>query len=155
MVSKELAVIRERWKASSLIDFDERQAAELEKIDTLEVEYWQGFQRSKLKKTTITTRKIPVYVDEKGFLIDKNGEASNSEIVTETSVKEEARDGDPKWIDGMQRCIDMRLKIFGLYKSGFTRADMAASVSITDQDTKIQMALLLSIFDYWEEGAVN
>jgi hypothetical protein len=62
---------------------------------------------------------------------------------------------DPKWLDGMQRCVDMSLNIFGLYKSGFTRADTHAMVSISDKDTKIQMALLLSIFDQWEENIAN
>ena len=164
-VSRDLALVRERWMTSAVINFTERQGAELAKIDKMEWEYQAGYERSLQKRVTITKRKLPMYkekktgrmyVDSEGIL--KEGKPAShfnrervGEIVIEEVVKEEQAVGDCKWLDGVLRCIDMRLKIFGLYRTaGIT--GLPGSGEPAPEDTKIKMALLLGIIGEWEKS---
>ncbi len=90
-VSYDLAILRERWKQSSLIDFDAAKAEELAKIDALEAEYWQAWNESKREKKRQAAK--------------KRGEQ------TETSLTTEERNGDPRYLQGVQWCIEQRCKI--------------------------------------------
>lgn len=50
MVCHDLKEIRKRWRESTIRDFDELRSEQLEKIDTVESEYWAGFERSQSKR---------------------------------------------------------------------------------------------------------
>ncbi len=96
-ISDDLAAIRKQWLASAIRDFDEARAQELAKIDILEIEYWQAWQRSLKSKKTETAK------------------TSSGKIrQDEASVKEEFRDGDPRFLAGVERCIERRCKLLGL-----------------------------------------
>lgn len=93
-ISKDLAEIRRRWLESSLVDMDQIKAEELAKIDRLEREYWQAWEDS---RQVLETRKL------------QSGDKGSSELLIEAEQV-----GDPKFLQGIQWCIDRRVKIFGL-----------------------------------------
>jgi len=102
MISYDLARIREQWRAAAVRDIDELQAHELAKIDQLEVTYWQAWQRSLEDSTTRTQ-----YVEA-----DKAGKPTPARA----AVRTEQGTGDPRWLAGVQWCIERRCKLLGLDK---------------------------------------
>lgn len=94
-ISRDLAAIRQQWLESTLIDFNEAKARELARIDKLEREYWEQYEASKGGRTVATVQ-----------------EAAGGKRQT---VRKETRTGDPRYLSGVQWCIEQRLRIFGLY----------------------------------------
>ena len=73
MINYELKKIKKMWKTEGLIDFNFAKNKELARIDALEYEHWQAWNKS----------------------INPNG--------------------NPKYLDGVLKCIDSRCKLFGFY----------------------------------------
>jgi len=94
-IAYDLKEIRQRWRESSIRDFDEDRNQELERIDILEREYWSAWERSKEEKTR--TRQT------------KHGDISSASVEKETLL------GNPAYLSGVERCIELRCKILGLY----------------------------------------
>lgn len=97
-ISLDLKWIHAEWVANAQINFGEAKARELARIDRLEREYWQAWERS-------------VGIHEKRLSESKTGEASyeRDQVVSEELV------GDARYLDGVRWCIEQRLKIFGVY----------------------------------------
>ena len=90
-VSADLKKIQHDWLESSLRDFDELKAQELAKIDVLEATYWQAWKASKGDRT------------RRRQIIDVNT-TRPKEIV----VDSEDSAGDPRYLEGVQWCIEQR-----------------------------------------------
>jgi predicted transcriptional regulator len=97
-VSRELKELVNEWKIERVYDINEAKQKELAKIDNLELEYWEAWSRSrrdaerKIKKDAISS---------KGF--------SN-----ETTEQVEPQVGDPRFLNGVQWCIERRCLILGV-----------------------------------------
>lgn len=87
-VTFDIAEIIKRWRDKAATQVDQRKAEELARIDRIEAEYWSAWERSKSTRTVITK--------------------SGDEI-------EITPDGDPRFLEGIKGCVDMRIRIFGLY----------------------------------------
>ena len=98
-ISHDLKKIQQRWRDASLRDFDEHKAEELAKIDDLECEYWSAWRESKSQRRLFRTKR------RKGSDRD----------FKDTSVERENQCGDPRFLQGVERCIEQRCKILGLY----------------------------------------
>lgn len=97
-VSRDLAKLIEQWRAAALADIDAQRAAELEKINLLEREYWAAWERS-CETATESTVKVTSQGNEQ----------------TKTAGKtERARDGDPRWLAGVMTCIERRCRLLGI-----------------------------------------
>lgn len=103
-ISRDLAAIRQEWLKSSLIDFNEAKARELTRIDNLESTYWQAWERSlsAFKSKVVKAKGNPKTEDE----LRTNAEQT---------LKIEDRNGDPRYLQGVQWCIEQRCQIFGIY----------------------------------------
>ncbi|MGG6266214.1 hypothetical protein ACQ4M3_05165 [Leptolyngbya sp. AN03gr2] len=97
-ISDDLKLIRKRWRKSAIRDFDEAIALELAKIDLVESELWQQWERS--KKPRRTKR------DEEG-----TGDRGAS---VKTVTIESSGLGDPRYLEGVMKCIDRRCRLLGL-----------------------------------------
>jgi len=117
-VSNDLKAIQKEWVKSTLIDFNEAKAQELAKVDNLERIYHAAWQRScedaetatQKQKGSVTKRK-----DEDGKFI--------AEQPAEVSKTRKGQAGDPRFLVGIQWCIDKRCKIKGIeapVKTAFT-----------------------------------
>lgn len=94
-ISYDLATIQRRWRESSLVDINEAKQRELERIDVLEREYWQAWESSKGEQQRSTA--------------SKSGDQSRAQIVKYESA------GDPRFLAGVQWCVEQRAKILGLH----------------------------------------
>ena len=93
-ISIDLATIQRRWRESSLVDVNEAKQRELERIDVLEREYWQAWEASKGEQSRSTA--------------SKTGDVSRAQVVKYESA------GDPRFLAGVQWCVEQRCKILGL-----------------------------------------
>lgn len=93
----DLDVVRKLWLARIAESFDALQAEELSKLDRLEMEANQAWQKS--KKPSVTTK---VILDEQGNPTGKR----------ERTTKNTA--GDPRFLKVVEDCIGKRVAILGL-----------------------------------------
>jgi len=99
-ITYDMKILMARWRKDASAAIDERKAREIEKIDQLEREYWQSWEQSIASAVKVSKEK-----------------SIGNEVVT---VKQEVTkaSGDPRFLQGVQWCIDQRCKIFGLYQAG-------------------------------------
>jgi Putative ATPase subunit of terminase (gpP-like) len=93
-ISDDLKQIRQQWRESGVRDFNEAREQELQKIDLLEREAWDAWQRSK-KPTQSAT-------------VDGEGVGSRTRKTMRNQV------GDPRFLDQVNKCIAQRRAILGL-----------------------------------------
>lgn len=113
-VSNDLAVIRTRWLDTYIKDFNDHQAKELAHIDELERAYWEEFERSRQPKVDAFAEKT-----EDVHTYSKDSGAAGASIPaytrTKTRTRKTERDGNSAYLAGIERCIEMRAKILGLF----------------------------------------
>lgn len=97
VISKDIKAIKTEWRRSAVRDFDEAKGRELEKLEALEREAWEAWERSKLERTSSRTSK-----------------RSGAAPAESAELKKEKRDGNPKFLDVVLRCIAKRCEILGL-----------------------------------------
>jgi len=99
-ISRDLKALQKAWLASALIDLNDAKARELAKVDRLEREYWTAWERSREDAETVKQR---------GKSADGTGIKPES---IEKTTKGQA--GDPRFLAGIQWCIERRCKIIGV-----------------------------------------
>ena len=105
-ISRDISTIQRRWRESSLVDINEARQRELERIDALEREYWQAWEASKGEQQRSTASKA--------------GDVARAQVVKFDSA------GDPRFLAGVQWCVEQRCKMLGLLaavKNEHTGAD--------------------------------
>lgn len=95
-VSRDLKAIQDEWAKSAIFDFNEAVGRELARIDNLERTYWEAWDNSKAGETIRTAQKS----DAKGQ--------------THTVRTKDRAVGDKRFLEGVQWCIEQRIKLFGL-----------------------------------------
>ena len=105
-ISRDISTLHRRWRESSLIDINEAKQRELERLDALEREYWTAWEASKGEQQRSTA--------------GKTGDVSRAQIVKFESA------GDPRFLAGVQWCVEQRCKILGLYAP--LRSEVAATI---------------------------
>ena len=109
-VSNDLKALQGQWLQSALLDFDEAKARELAKVDRLEREYWAAWERSCEAEEMVTQR---TKGDVERWQDDESGKFVASRPADVTKARKE-RIGDPRFLQGIQWCIDRRCKILGV-----------------------------------------
>jgi hypothetical protein len=94
-IAYDLKVIQQRWRESSIVDMNEAKQRELARIDVLEREYWDAWERSQGERSKMRQT--------------RRGEDQS------LSVEKEIPVGNPAFLAGVQWCIAERSKILGLY----------------------------------------
>lgn len=108
MIREDIKEIHKRWVNSSLIDFNEAKGRELAKLDELEAAYWQAYEESMKDKEM---RELLKTTDMIAFAVDQ------VVPVTRTRKKHRIERRDPLMsaLAGVERCIEQRCKILGLF----------------------------------------
>jgi hypothetical protein len=96
-ISLDLRAIRTLWLQAAVRDFDEAKSVELAKVDLVEQNFWAGWQRS-------------CDVHEVSFTKAIRGK----DVRDEASVRKEGQAGDPRFLDGVLKCIERRCAILGI-----------------------------------------
>lgn len=104
-VSRDLAELRKEWLERSINHIDQRKAIELAKLDRLELEYWDAWQRSQEDAETITQEKL-------GAIKDTEGKVMGTRV--KEIKKREGQSGNPAFLAGILNCINKRCEILGL-----------------------------------------
>lgn len=97
-VSRDLAAVREAWKAAAVQALDEAKGRELAKLEAIEAEYWAAWERSKAPRESTRTRR----------------RAGGERTTDEAEVRKEQRDGNPRFLMGAERCVRLRCQILGI-----------------------------------------
>lgn len=95
-ISSDLKKIQQEWQKNTAIDLDKHKAETLAKIDHLEQTYWTEWEESRKEIKTKTL---------------KTKDATQTK-----TLKAVERLGDPRYLDGIQKCIEQRCKILGIYQ---------------------------------------
>lgn len=103
-ISRDLKAIHEEWRLSAIRDFDLAKQIELERINRLEQEYWEAWEKSKSEKQ-ISNKKS-----------SKRSTSSQPDYV-EIQVRTEQREGEARYLQGIQWCISERCRILGLHEN--------------------------------------
>lgn len=106
-ISDDLKSIREGWRNSTIFDFNEAKMREAAKIDALEATYWEAWFKS-LEPIKKKTNRMRGNVDKR-----KSPDKQKVDSFDQTEVVEE-RLGDPRYLDGVEKCIRRRCDLFGL-----------------------------------------
>lgn len=131
-VSRDLSTIQGQWRESTLIDFDEAKAREIAKIDNLEITYWQAWEHS-LEQFRSKTIKA------------KGADPEAAKASAEQTLKTEDRNGNSRYLDGVQWCIDRRIKLFGLDEPIKIDWRERLPEGFTEDDIQRQFAELLQL----------
>ncbi|MBD1845327.1 hypothetical protein H6F89_18330 [Cyanobacteria bacterium FACHB-63] len=110
-ISRDLKALEERWKESSLRDFDAERGMQLDRLDLLEREYWSAWERSQESKETSIREQL------RNAIADEQGTTAGSGRVR-MSTRTEEKIGDPQFLNGIGKVISERSKLLGLYPDG-------------------------------------
>ena len=99
IISRNLATLHQEWLQDTSIDIRKAKARELARVDNLEREYWNAWERSCSERKVASAE---VRAD------DAQGKPHKS------SLRKEQRDGNPAFLRGIEWCIDKRCRILGL-----------------------------------------
>ena len=94
-ISIDLKEIRKQWLESSVRDFDALKSEQLAKIDYMESEAWDAWEKSKTNSKSVTR---------------KQGGKLSGEVTT----KVESLTGNPAYLNIVDRCIERRCRLLGL-----------------------------------------
>lgn len=96
-IGNDIEELLSRWRQTMVEKIDELQAAELLRINTIEREAWDAWERSKHKK-------------EKTLSEQKTGDKAGQRA----QITREDQIGDPRFLEHVRWCITKRCEILGL-----------------------------------------
>ena len=114
-ITRDLQVLQKEWRASAVTDLGEAKGKELAKLDELEREYWEAWERSKKPRER-----------------SRSGRTEGEKAVISAFIETEQRDGNPAFLDGVMKCIAKRCDILGL--------DAPTSIRIMNEDRAREIA---------------
>lgn len=127
-ISKDINAIREEWRCSRADSFHSEQLHELAKIDAIEREVWAQWESSKAEEVTTRAETEVLVTEENGRQVRKPGA---ERVIRVTKI----RNADPRYMDTIRWCVEMRCKILGL----LAPTKMAASVSVESTPPTVQI----------------
>ncbi len=114
-VSRDLAAVKEEWKASAVRDYDTEKGRILSELDGLKKETLAAWERSKANRTSVRERKLlarKVKALCGPAADDGAGEMEPERVEREQQV--ETRDGDPRFLHFALDCIAKEAELLGL-----------------------------------------
>ncbi len=127
-ISRELKRIKSEWKQETIEDHNLYIQQELRRLAMLEAEYWNAWERSQQGKETSLIEKLATGRNDLGEAMGR--------IKSATRVEQKV--GDAVFLAGIQKVIDTRSKLLGLYQTD----DQSASQGSAEQNLKGYLAYL-------------
>jgi predicted transcriptional regulator len=115
-VSRELSKIKATWKAESMRDFDLHLLEQLRRLSMVETEYWEGWQRSQTTKELSLQERL-------------TEAATRGDGRTKVQRRTEARIGDPRFLEGLLKCVQERSKLLDLYPTNSAPASNSNAIA--------------------------
>jgi len=98
-VSRDLKAIQAEWQRERLDDFEQAKVRELARIDHLERKYWDAWERS---------------CQNREQKVQEMTSAPTGDRL-KAGTRTEGRDGNPEFLRGVERCVELRCKITGAF----------------------------------------
>jgi hypothetical protein len=98
-VSRDLKAIQAEWQRERLDDFARAKLRELARIDQLERHYWEAWERSCQDREQTVQEKTTAPMGDR----------------LKAGTRTEGRDSNPEFLRGVERCIELRCKILGVF----------------------------------------
>ncbi len=114
-VSRDLKALQTLWLEKSIMNIDAVKARELEKIDLLELTYWEAWQSSIGQSVSTTKKSVMRAARPKPVSPGQVVTASQPDVASQelTEYTEKLR-GDPRFLAGVMDCIERRCAILGI-----------------------------------------
>jgi hypothetical protein len=109
-ISRDIAVVKREWREQYLPDIDAMKAVELARLDSLIQEAWAGWYASRKTKETSETEQMTQETKAKTGSVAKPIYYEE----TKSKLKQEQRDGDYRFLEMIDKCINRRCRILGL-----------------------------------------
>ncbi len=120
-ISRELSKVKAAWKAEAVRDYDLHVDEQLRRLGMIESESWQAWERSQAPKEQSLSEKMAEVV-------------SGGDSKTKVQRRTETRNGDPKFLETLIRCLQERSRLLNLYPS--SNSDQTAA----EQNLKTYLA---------------
>jgi hypothetical protein len=98
-ICRDLRAIQAEWQRQRLDDFHQAKLRELARIDRLERQYWDAWERS---------------CHQREQTVQEQTSAPSGDRY-KAGTRTEGRDGNAEFLRGVERCIEMRCKILGAF----------------------------------------
>lgn len=128
-ITNDIKAVRKSWLKESVMNFDERVAQELAKLDNVEAKAWEGWERSDNRETSV--RKS--VQGDKTFL--------------EATLTKVGQAGDPRFLSIITKCIEQRCRLLGV--------DAAINVDLTSGGEKLVISEVYYTTDAESENKDN
>jgi len=103
-IGRDLAQVRKKWQEQSLHHMTEQKNKELAKLDLIEREAWEAWERSC----------NPSWAKQENKRVNKNTGAMDTTSRIDITRSEV---GDPRFLQIMQKCSEQRCRLLGLEKT--------------------------------------
>ena len=107
-ICSDLMACKEEWARRYAGNIEEKKKVELARIDALELEAWKAWERSAGLHTKTTTKESPAAGKQEA------GPYAEPATTKEKTIHKEKLNGDPRYLDQVQKCIEQRRKLLGL-----------------------------------------
>ncbi|MBW4552609.1 MAG: hypothetical protein KME35_16100 [Aphanocapsa sp. GSE-SYN-MK-11-07L] len=124
-VSRDLRAIQEQWKANALRDFDADKTAELENLKQLKREYWAAWERSQADREISSLEKLATGCGAEHQALGR----------VKVSNRTEQRNGDPAFLNGLVKIVELESKLLGLFPTEKTAGNSAIALTDTQLGT--------------------
>jgi len=139
-VSYDLKVVQRRWAEKTVINLDAAKQKELARIDLLEREYWQAWERSKGERSK--ARQETAGMDKQGRPIVRRSVAEKEKLI-----------GNPAYLTGVQWCISERCKLLGIY--GAVKVDANVNANTNNKTTLESTGTVKLVVEYVDDPNVE
>lgn len=123
-ICRELKKIKAQWQAQTIEDHNLYVQQELRRLAMLEAELWDGWTRSQESREVSLNEKNLTGKDTSGNPVGR----------LKVATRVEQRTGDISFLGGIQRVIDSRCRLLGLYPS---ERDSAAEIHLNDSQISV------------------
>lgn len=109
-VCKDMTEVRDQWKAETVVDYDTKVLEELARLQRVEEKAWEGWEKSMQDATTTTTK--TKYMKEK----IPGGKKDRWKLIPfeeQTDISHKGQSGNPRFLEQIERCVQLRLKLIG------------------------------------------
>lgn len=123
IINRDLKIIRGRWKESSLISWSEKKDEELAKIDKIEFEAVQAWEKSKKPFKSIRQSTGDKSTEEKKII---------------------ERDGNPRFLEVWIKCSERRCKLLGLDEPQKVKIEEDENRPLTNQERSRRLLAIIA-----------
>lgn len=137
-ISRAMVRMREIWKAKLEVGSEVVKSEQLAKLDKMEAEAWDAWQRSK--------RESEERIREKNYS-QKNGPGHKN------AIKKANRDGDPRYLEIVLKVVQKRMELLGLLKPESELGNSDSGLIEVVISSRAEAAKMLPYLDF--ANAVN